>query len=213
MKVGIIGSSDVGASIGKKLISFASEVTYGLRELSDDKIEKIKKISPDVAYSTIKSTIENSDIIFIAIPGYAVEGFAKQYPELGEKTIVDCTNPIGEGVTHFHKSARSNTQIIQELYPKAKVVKSFSAYGFANFIDSSYKNYNEVKPAMLIAGNDSEAKDIVAKINEHFGFETVDAGDVSMALHLEHQALLWINMFHVQGRDFDFTWAQLRRDK
>lgn len=211
MNIGIIGHSNVGGAIGKNLVKFANRVTYGLRDLDKDKSEEIKKISEKAQFDSIKSTIKGNDVIFIAIPGHVVEDFVKENPELDGKVIVDCTNPIGEGFSHFYNSTKSNTQVIQELLPNAKVVKSFSTYGFENFADSTYENYKEVKPAMLIAGNDLEAKNIVSEINDNFGFETVDTGDVSMAIHLEHQAFIWIKMARVQGRNFDFTWAMLRR--
>lgn len=213
MNIGIIGHSNVGSAIGKNLVKFANEITYGLRDktIEEKLTDVIDTISGKARFDTIKATILNNDIIFIAIPGHVVEDFVKDNPELDGKVIVDCTNPIGEGFSHFYNSTKSNTQVIQELLPSAKVVKSFSTYGFENFADSSYRNYKEVKPAMLIAGNDSGAKKIVSEINNNLGFETVDTGDVSMAIHLEHQAFIWIKMARVQGRDFDFTWALLKR--
>jgi hypothetical protein len=58
---------------------------------------------------------------------------------------------------------------------------------------------------MLIAGNDLAAKQVVATLNTHLGFETVDTGSLSMSLHLEHMTLLWIHMARVNGHGSGFS--------
>ena len=47
------------------------------------------------------------------------------------------------------------------------------------------------KPVMLIAGDDADSKGKVTQLNEDLGFETLDVGALSRALHLEHMTLLW----------------------
>ena len=42
---------------------------------------------------------------------------------------------------------------------------------------------------MLIAGNDATAKMVVAELCQQLGWESVDTGDISMSLHLEHMTL------------------------
>jgi predicted dinucleotide-binding enzyme len=69
----------------------------------------------------------------------------------------------------------------------------------------------DLKPAMLIAGNDVDAKQTVSALCEQMGWMPVDTGDISMSLHLEHMTLLWIKMGRVQGRGAGFVWAMLTR--
>jgi hypothetical protein len=135
----------------------------------------------------------------------------KRAGDLRGKILVDCTNPVGSGVTHALDSKQSGAEFIQELVPNTKIVKAFSIYGYENFIDSSYPGYGDLRPAMLIAGNDLAAKQVVTTLNTHLGFETVDTGSLSMSLHLEHMTLLWIHMARVNGHGSGFTWAILRR--
>jgi predicted dinucleotide-binding enzyme len=124
--------------------------------------------------------------------------------------LVDCTNPVGVGLTHGLKNLKSGSEFVQELAPDAKVVKAFTIYGFENFIDSSFPGYN-VKPAMLIAGNDQTAKNQAGLLIEELGFQAVDTGSLNQALHLEHMTLLWVKMARVQGHHPHFVWAYLER--
>ena len=124
---------------------------------------------------------------------------------------MDCTNPVGPGLTHGLKNEISGSELVQNLVPKAKVVKAFTIYGYENFQDTRYQGYGNLKPAMLIAGNDPAAKKIVGDVCRELGWEPVDTGDISMSLHLEHMTLLWIKMARVQGRGAGFVWAMLKR--
>ena len=64
---------------------------------------------------------------------------------------------------------------------------------------------------MLIAGDDPAAKQNVSKLAEELGWQPIDAGPLSSALHLEHMTLLWIKMARVAGRGPNFVWAMLER--
>lgn len=69
----------------------------------------------------------------------------------------------------------------------------------------------DVKPVMLIAGNDSESKKMVGSLNSDLGFETLDVGGLSQSLHLEHMTLLWVKMVRANDHHPNFTWAYLER--
>jgi hypothetical protein len=123
---------------------------------------------------------------------------------------VDCTNPVGPGLSHGLKSEGSGAEWVQALVPAARVVKAFSIYGFENFEDSSYPGYN-VKPAMFFCGNDAAAKETVAELIAQLGWEPLDVGGLEQALHLEHMTLLWVRMVRAKGYSPHLVWAALRR--
>jgi predicted dinucleotide-binding enzyme len=130
---------------------------------------------------------------------------------LDGKILVDCTNPVGANLSHGLQSQISGSETVQEFVPNAHVVKAFTIYGYENFEDSTYAGYGDLKPAMLIAGNDQSAKEKVSSLCSQLGWESVDTGNLSMSLHLEHLTLLWIKMARVQGRGAGFVWALLQR--
>ena len=99
---------------------------------------------------------------------------------------------------------------ISEWANNAKVVKAYTIYGFENLTNPNFPGYN-VKPVMLIAGNDKTAKNTVAELNTDLGFETLDTGGLDQALHLEHLTLLWVKMVRRDGHHPNFTWGMLER--
>ena len=62
-----------------------------------------------------------------------------------------------------------------------------------------------------LAGDDIEAKRQVTSLNSDLGFQTLDVGDLSQSLHLEHMTLLWVKMVRANGHHPNFTWAYLER--
>jgi predicted dinucleotide-binding enzyme len=150
--------------------------------------------------------------VFLATPFAANEAaLAEVGSALEGKILVDCTNPVGANLSHGLKSEQSGAEFVQGLVPRAKVVKAFTIYGFENFEDNSYPGYGDLKPAMLIAGDDPIAKQTVDQLCQELGWEPVDVGNLAMSLHLEHMTLLWIRMARVQGLGAGFVWARLQR--
>jgi 8-hydroxy-5-deazaflavin:NADPH oxidoreductase len=156
--------------------------------------------------------VESSDVVFLVIPFSAIESALTPLRKaVSGKILVDCINPVGANLSHALESRSSSSEIIQQLVPDAYVVKAFTIYGYENFENNQYPGYGDLKPAMLIAGNHSDAKLVVADFCQQLGWEPIDTGNIDMSLHLEHMALLWIKMARVQGMGAGFVWARLQK--
>lgn len=209
MKLAFIGIGNVGFAIANNLQKKGHDIIVANNDENSETVKKALAQNPNFSVKNIQEAINEAEIVFLATPFQANEKILKSLIFNG-KTLVDCTNPVGMGISHGLKSEISGSEKVQEWAPDAKVVKAFTIYGFENFINSDYPNYN-VKPVMMIVGNDTEAKNIVSKINSDMGFETLDTGKLDQALHLEHMTLLWVKMVRRDGHHPNFVWAKLER--
>ena len=157
----------------------------------------------------VQAAIDQAEVVFLATPFRANEAILSNLDFKG-KTLVDCTNPVGPGISHGLDNKISGSEQVQVWAKNARVVKSYSIYGFENFENPQFPDY-DVKPVMLIAGDDTERKKIVQSLNTDLGYETLDTGALSQALHLEHMTLLWVKMVRAGGHHPNFTWAYLER--
>jgi hypothetical protein len=187
-------------------------VTIAARDPNSQSVQAALSRNASLEVKTPIAAVKSAEIVFLATP------FAANDAALGEvslalegKILVDCTNPVGANLSHGLQSERSGAEVVQNLVPDAKVVKAFTIYGFENFEDNAYPGYGDLKPAMLIAGDDAIAKQSVATLCQELGWEPVDVGNLAMSLHLEHMTLLWIKMARVQGLGSGFVWAKLQR--
>jgi len=210
MKIAFIGIGNVGFAIANNLQKLGHEIIVGSNNNDSKSLKRALQQNPNFKVMKIQGAVNESDVIFLATPYQANESVLSGLKFKG-KTLIDCTNPIGmgaKGLKHGLNSEKSGSEVVQELAKDAKVVKAFSIYGFENFIDSSFPEYN-VKPVMLICGNFDEAKTQASKLIEDLGFFSKDTGDLSQALHLEHMTLLWVKMVRMNNHHPNFVWAYL----
>ena len=209
MKLAFIGIGNVGFAIANNLQKKGHDIIVANNDENSETVKKALEQNVNFSTKKIQEAIDEAEIVFLATPFQANEEILKSLTFNG-KVLVDCTNPVGMGISHGLKSEISGSEKVQEWAPDAKVVKAFTIYGFENFINSDYPNYN-VKPLMMIAGNDTAAKNIVSKINTDMGYETLDIGKLDQALHLEHMTLLWVKMVRRDGHHPNFVWAKLEK--
>jgi hypothetical protein len=155
--------------------------------------------------------VRDAEVVFLATPFQANQDALRALGGgLEGKILVDCTNPVGPGLTHGLNNVQSGSEMVQRLVPAAKVVKAFTIYGFENFEDNRYPAFT-VKPVMMFCGDAREAKDVVARLIDELGWEPLDVGGLDQALHLEHMTLLWVRMVRVNGFSPHMVWAVLKR--
>lgn len=209
MKLAFIGIGNVGSAIASRLEKLGHNITVAVNDPNSESLRKVRQLHPAFGDAPVQKAINESDIVFLATP-FGVNQEVLKGLKFHGKTLVDCTNPVGPGITHGLNSQRSGAEAVQEWAPDAKVVKAFNIYGFENFADNDFPAYN-VKPVMLIAGNDEKAKREVAALLHELGFQPKDTGALNQSLHMEHMTLLWVKMVRMNGHHPQFVWAYLEK--
>lgn len=211
MKLTFIGAGHVGAALAVRLADAGHDVTLAQSAEGSASIAAALARSSKLSARPIAAAIAEADAVFLATPFGAVEAALTPHIDaLAGKILVDCTNPVGPGLSHGLESKHSGSAMIQALVPSARVVKAFTIYGYENLDDPSFPAFN-VKPAMMFCGDDDAAKGSVRALIEACGFEPLDVGGLVQALHLEHMTLLWVRMVRGGGHSPHTVWAALRR--
>ncbi|MEM7138354.1 MAG: NADPH-dependent F420 reductase [Myxococcota bacterium] len=211
-RIAVVGAGNVGAPIAGRLAAAGHNVVLGGPDPSSETIRGAMSAWPNLRAATTADAVADADAVFLAIPFPAAASVLSEIGDaLAGKILVDCTNPVGPGLSHGLESQRSGAEVIQAAAPDARVVKAFTIYGFENLQDSTYPGYGDLRPAMLIAGDDQDAKRTVSGFCEELGFEPVDTGPLSSSLHLEHLTLLWIKMARIHHPNPNLVWARLKR--
>jgi hypothetical protein len=211
VRIAFIGYGNVGAPLADHLQRAGHEVTLAASDAGSEGVKKALARNAGLAVAPAAEAVGAADVVFLATPFQANEDVLRNVSAaLAGKILVDCTNPVGPGLTHGLASARSGSEVVQGLVPGASVVKAFSIYGFENFEDNAHPAFGG-RPAMLFCGRDAAAKQTVGTLIAQLGWEPVDVGGLEQALHLEHMTLLWIRMVRVDGASPHTVWARLRR--
>lgn len=211
MKIAFIGAGKVGAALAIRLAEAGHEVVLGEGRDGSSSVSQALTRSSKLVAAPLEAAVAGAEVVFLATPFQVNREVLTPLAEtLAGKVLVDCTNPVGPGLTHGLRSERSGAELVQGLVPQARVVKAFSIYGYEN-LEQPPPPTASVKPAMLFCGDDAEARRQVAPLIEAVGFEPVDVGGLAQALHLEHMTLLWIRMVRAGGGSPHTVWAALRR--
>ncbi len=211
VKIAFLGYGNVGAPLADHLQRLGHEVTLACPDPAADTVKRALARNAALETGSVESSVAAAEVVFLATPFGANEALLRPLSKALEgKILVDCTNPVGPGLSHGLSSAQSGSEMLQKLLPEARVVKAFSIYGFENFEDNRYPAY-AVKPMMMFCGNDAGAKGTVSGLIEQLGWQPLDVGGVEQALHLEHMTLLWVRMVRVNRQSPHMVWAMLRR--
>ena len=194
VKVGILGSGDVGKVLAKGFLKNGYQVAIG----SDhpEKLTEFKRENPEMETATFEQAAQSGDIVVVCVKGTVAEKIVEKVKRhLTGKTIIDTTNPIADAppqngvLKYFTSLEESLMERLQKIAPDAQFVKAFNSIGSALMVNLEFGD--DTKPTMFICGNNDDAKKKVHEILEKFGFEVEDMGKVESARAVEPLCILW----------------------
>jgi 8-hydroxy-5-deazaflavin:NADPH oxidoreductase len=199
MKVGILGSGDVGKALGRGFAARGHEVMIGSRSPnSPGLIEWKKSVGARGSTGTFAEAAKHGQLLVVATLGQAAEAAVELAgpAHFAGKVVIDTTNPLdfskGMPPGVFTQGDRSLAERIQAKIPKARVVKCFNTVPNSMMVDPKTPNG---APDMIICGDDAAAKREVAEILTTFGFpRTIDVGGLREATWLEAWTPLWVRI-------------------
>lgn len=213
MKVGILGSGDVGRALGRGFASRGHDVKIGSRSPKSETLQKWLKVTKGKASTgTFAEAASHGDVVVLAVLGEAWEQAINLAgpKSFDDKLLIDAMNALdfskGMPPSLFVGTTDSLGERVQRKLPKAKVVKAFNIVGNANMVDPKVKGG---APDMLIAGNDADAKKRVTAILKDFGWSgVIDVGGIDGARYLEAMVPLWVRVCSSLN-DWNVAWKVL----
>ena len=172
--ISILGTGNMGQAIG------------GLVAKGGNTVQQLNTSSTGEAVT--------GDIVILAVPHAALADIvATRGAELAGKVVVDITNPV-DFATFDNLTVPADGSAAAELareLPQSKVVKAFNT-NFAGTLATG--SVGSETTAVLIAGDDADAKSAVAEFVSAAGLRAVDAGSLKRARELESLAFLQISL-------------------
>jgi hypothetical protein len=196
VKVAIIGTGNMARAIATRALAGGHHVTFVGTDISkaDDLAEEMTGLGPVAG-----SELAEGDVVVLAVPYTEAPHAVRQHAsELDGAVLVDVTNPVDlstlEPLDIDVEPFTSGAQVIEDVAPDgARVVKAFNT----TFAGTLLAGEVAGQPLdVFIAGDDEDAKALVAGLARDGGLRPVDAGALRRARELE--ALGYLHMA-VQG--------------
>jgi NADPH-dependent F420 reductase len=205
--VTIIGAGNMARGIGTRLVAGGHQVQF-LAPTAEHATALANELGGQAASLNGGPTSDQiaGEVVVLATPYDAALDFAqKNGQNLVGKIVVDITNPVDFAtfdrlVTPPESSAAQ--EIATRLPPDVRVVKAFNTT-FAGTLSAGGVAGQDLD--VLIAGDDDDAKTIVATLVETSGMRPIDAGPLRRAQQLEHLGFLHMALQDKLGSGYGST--------
>lgn len=201
MRIGILGTGVVGATVGRRLVETGHEVRMGSRT-ADNRTARdwAAELGPAAGHGTFADVAAFGEVVVNATGGLvSLDALsAAGADNLAGKPLLDLSNPLdfsgGFPPAVVQPDGRSLAEQIQEAFPAARVVKTL------NTMNCDVMVHPRALPgshSVFVAGDDADAKGVAVGLLRGFGWtddEIVDAGGITAARGLELYLPLWLSL-------------------
>ncbi len=204
MKIAILGTGMVGATIGSKLIELGHEVRMGSRTADNEKAAAfVAKNGPKASQGTFADAAAFGEVVFNCTKGEHTLDALQQAgaANLDGKTLIDIANPLdfsnGMPPSLFVCNTDSLGEQIQRAFPGVHVVKTLNIVNCEVMVDAARSGGD---PTMFVSGNDAGAKAQASDFLKTFGWnDIIDLGDITTARGTEQLLPIWVRTWMATG--------------
>ncbi|MEM9562813.1 MAG: NAD(P)-binding domain-containing protein [Actinomycetota bacterium] len=191
----MIGTGNVGRTLARGLGAAGHEVRVGGRE--PDRPELVAwSAETGIEVVALGDVADGVDTVVLATawdgtqPALAIAA-GPDGSALDGLVVIDVTNPLGftDRLQLMIGHDDSGGEQVQRWAPTARVVKAFNTVGFELMVRPELA---DGPGTMFIAGDDDEAKALVARLAGDLGWSIHDCGDLRGARLTEPLAMVWI---------------------
>jgi predicted dinucleotide-binding enzyme len=214
MKIGILGTGDVGKALGNGFLALGHEVKMGAREANNAKAAAwVKEAGARASAGTFAEAAAFGEVNVLATLGSANRSVIEQArpANLAGKALIDATNPLdfsrGFPPTLALAGNDSGGEEVQRAAPDARVVKAFNTVGNAHMWKPQFAGG---PPDMFICGNDAAAKQQVTALLTDFGWVTTDLGGIESSRYLEAMCMVWV-LYAAKTNQWNHAFKMLRK--
>src|SRR6266508_1494849 len=168
MKIGILGTGDVGQALGSGFVSLGHEVKMGSRDTGNEKARAwVAKTGQRASAATFAEAAAFADLAVLATLWSGTENALRLAGarNLAGKVVIDATNPLLFTPNAPPSLALGHTdsggEQVQRWLPESRIVKCFNIVGHAHMVHPGFPGG---PPDMFLCGNDADAKKTVTEI-------------------------------------------------
>ncbi len=192
MKIGIIGSGNIGGTLGQHWMKAGHEVMFSSRNP-----EELKPMAAAVGARTgsVREAATFGEVILLAIPFGKIPDLAQQIGRLDNKILIDATNPYlqRDGAVAqqaIEDKSQTATGYVASQFPGTHTIKAFNSIYYKVLAEKAFRD-GDRRIAVQVCGDDVQAKQTVKQLIEDIGFVPQDLGDLSSGKIFEPGAPLY----------------------
>jgi hypothetical protein len=178
MRIGIIGSGNVGRTAARHFVDAGHEVALSNSRGPESLADLVDELGPNARAATVGEAASFGEVVLEAIPF----GEYRTLPAgaLAGRVVISAANyyPGRDGEIEF--GDRSQTELVADHLDRSRVVKAFNTMHYETLREEARPDAPEDDRLVLfLAGDDEAAKATVAGLIEGIGFAPADVGSLA----------------------------------
>ena len=178
--IGFIGSGHIGSQLARLAVGQGYDVVMSNSRGPETLRELVDELGPHARAATPAEAAAAADIAVVTIPLKAI-GSVPVEPLAG-KIVIDTNNyyPQRDGqIPELDDESTTTSELLQRQLPTSRVVKAFNHIAAPQLTTDGLPAGTSGRRALVVAGNDAEARTTVAALLDAFGFDAVEISPLS----------------------------------
>jgi 8-hydroxy-5-deazaflavin:NADPH oxidoreductase len=181
MRIGVIGSGNIGATVAGLLVGAGNEVAIANSRGPESLAELVADLGERAGAATIGQAAAFGDVVLVAIPFGRYRELPA--PTLEGTIVIDATNYYPErdgGFAELDSGAVTSSELVAAHLGGSRLVKAFNTMYYGRLAREGRPDAPvDERLAIFLAGDDDAAKELVAGLIDEIGFAPVDTGTLS----------------------------------
>lgn len=191
MKIGVIGSGNIGSAVGGLWVKAGHPVLFSSRHPESLK-QLVDGFGPLARAGTVEDAFNFGEVMFIGVPYGAYPQLAKDYAkQWSGRIVLDAGNAVLARDGEIGKQAREAGVALTsaKLFAGARIVRAFNIMSSRKVTSLAHRPAPLL--AMPIAGDDPQALKIAAQLVRDAGFDPVEVGSLQRSKLFEQGGPLY----------------------
>jgi predicted dinucleotide-binding enzyme len=210
--IGIIGAGEVGRQIARAAIANGYEVVIANSRGPETLAPLIDELGPSARAATAAGAAAAGEFVIVAVPLKLVNNMPVK--ELAGKIVLDTNNYMPWRDGHFpvvDSGEKTVHELRQEQLPTSKVAKAFTHIQAPRLFISASPPRTPGRHALSVSSNFPEAVELVTRLYDQFGFDTVDNSPLSESWRSGPGQPAWNAHAHQTRAELSANLAMARR--
>jgi 8-hydroxy-5-deazaflavin:NADPH oxidoreductase len=209
VNIGIIGSGNMGASMGKIWAAKGHKVLFSFSK-NQEKLRAVAAAAgPNARTGTPAGAVAFGELILLSVPWAAVPEALKAAGDFEGKTLFSCVNCLKPDFSGLEVgTSTSAAEEIVKLVSGAKAVEAIPP--MAQILAADSRRLNGQQISVYYCGNDAVAKASVASLLRDLDLDPVDAGPLTGARYIEPAGMLCVQLAYGMGMGAKLAMTLLR---
>lgn len=180
MKIGIIGTGHIGGTLAAKLAKAGHSVGMANAHGPQSLQERARSLGDNVCAMTVHEAAKHGEVVIVSIPFGAYRAVPAE--PLRGKIVVDTENYYPDRDGRFEEldaDRTTSSELLRDHLQTARLVKAFNAVRWTTLAQDDRPRGARGRIAVPLAGDDPDAKRVVAELIDQIGFDPVDVGDLA----------------------------------